>query len=75
MSSRDGSHPPPKHCRKTSLIEIGEWPGCKGVDGIHIHRINDMLKMKSAANVQLQIWRMNAGKIDLQKDERLYTTS
>jgi hypothetical protein len=29
--------------------------------------INDMLKMKSAANVRQQIWLMNAGKSGLHK--------
>jgi hypothetical protein len=29
--------------------------------------INDMLKMKSAANARHKIWPMNAGKSDLHK--------
>jgi hypothetical protein len=32
-----------------------------------MHWINDMLKMKSAANLRQQIWLMNAGKSDLHK--------
>jgi hypothetical protein len=34
---------------------------------VRMECINDMLKMKSAANVRQQIWRMNTEKSDLNK--------
>jgi len=55
------------HALESSPGEVGGWPGCQRGDGISTQWIKDMLKMKSAANVRQQKWRMNTGKSELNK--------